>query len=137
MPVLDATNNLEILSLILKILCESWLDHIYMKKIKFSRSGAINLLTDFDGVSIWITSCKSVQSNHTELLAKHEVLRMCEGVGKILLRKPEEVISMIPSPRFNKIDIGMCVCICNIIFRVEPAISNDEILPLHFTILYF
>lgn len=31
-------------------------------------------------------------------LSKHEVLKMCEGVGKILLREPDEVISMFPSP---------------------------------------
>lgn len=28
------------------------------------------------------------------ILSKHEVLRTCEGVGKILLRKPFEIISM-------------------------------------------
>lgn len=31
---------------------------------------------------------------YVEILAKHEVLRTCEGVGKILLRKPFEIISM-------------------------------------------
>lgn len=34
---------------------------------------------------------------HSEKLAKHEVLKMCEGVGKILLREPDEVISMFPA----------------------------------------
>lgn len=70
-----------------------------MKKIKFSRCGAINLLKDFDGVSEWIENCPNVPSEYCEKLAKHEVLRMCEGVGRILLRKPHDVISMLPSPR--------------------------------------
>lgn len=35
LPVLHATQVLDILSLVLRILCEAWLDHIYTKKIKF------------------------------------------------------------------------------------------------------
>lgn len=53
------------------------------------------MLRDFEGVSEWIIACKGVQPEHTDILAKHEVLRTCEGVGKILLRKPFEVISMV------------------------------------------
>lgn len=52
------------------------------------------MLRDFEGVSEWIVACKSVQPEHVGILAKHEVLRTCEGVGKILLRKPFEVIPM-------------------------------------------
>lgn len=59
-----------------------------------SRTGAINLLKDFDGVSEWILACNYVLPEHMEILSKHEVLRTCEGVGKILLRKPYDVISM-------------------------------------------
>lgn len=88
--------ELEILGLILKIMCESWLDHIYASRTKFSRSGALNLLKDFDGVSEYITACPSVPVQHVDKLAKHEVLRMCEGVGRILLRKPEDLIQMAP-----------------------------------------
>lgn len=94
LPVLHATKVLEILNLVLRILCEAWLDHIYMKKIKFSREGALNLLRDFDGVAEWIIDCRFVLAEHVEILSKHEVLRTCEGVGKILLRKPYEIISM-------------------------------------------
>lgn len=61
----------------------------------FSREGALNLLRDFEGVSEWITACQFVLPEHVEILAKHEVLRTCEGVGRILLRKPFEIISMI------------------------------------------
>lgn len=93
-------------------MCEAWLDHIYTQKIKFSREGALNLLRDFEGVSEWIIACKDVQAEHTDILAKHEVLRTCEGVGKILLRKPFEVISMIEptvayTPRVQQKASGM------------------------------
>lgn len=94
LPVLRATQSLEILNLVLRIMCEAWLDHIYLKKIKFSYDGALNLLQDFDGVSQWIINCNYVLPEHVEILSKHEVLRTCEGVGKILLRKPFESISM-------------------------------------------
>lgn len=62
----------------------------------------MNLLKDFDGVSKYILSCKDVQKDHVEILARHEVLRMCEGVGKILLRKPDEVISMMSEIKLTK-----------------------------------
>lgn len=35
LPVVQATDVLEILNLILRIMCEAWLDHIYVQKIKF------------------------------------------------------------------------------------------------------
>lgn len=59
----------------------------------------MNLLKDFDGVADWINDCDAVQDEHRDNLSKHEVLRMCEGVGKLLLRKPDEVISMETTPR--------------------------------------
>lgn len=54
----------------------------------------MNLLKDFDGVSDWITVSAYVPAECCDTLARHEVLRMCEGVGKILLRRPFEIISM-------------------------------------------
>lgn len=69
--------------------------HGDVHKIFFSREGAFNLLRDFEGVSEWIITCTDVLPEHIEILAKHEVLRTCEGVGKILLRKPFEIISMV------------------------------------------
>lgn len=80
-------------------MCEAWLDHIYAKRIKFSRAGAMNLMRDFDGVSTWIEGTPDVLPAHREVLARHEVLRMCEGVAKILLRKPDDVISMLAPDR--------------------------------------
>lgn len=53
----------------------------------------MNLLKDFDGIAEWIG--KNVPVDHVDVLGRHEVLRMCEGVAKILLRKPDEVISMV------------------------------------------
>lgn len=65
-----------------------------MSQNHFSREGALNLLRDFEGVAEWIVACNYVRPEHVAILSKHEVLRTCEGVGKILLRKPFEIISM-------------------------------------------
>lgn len=97
LPVVNATQLPEILSLVLQIMCEAWLDHIYMKRIRFSRVGAQNLQCDFDGVSAWLADCAAVRPEQRDTLGRHEVLRMCEGVAKILLRKPDDVISMVQS----------------------------------------
>lgn len=97
LPVVNATQLPDILSLVLQIMCEAWLDHIYMKRIRFSRVGAQNLQCDFDGVSAWMADCAAVQAEQRDELGRHEVLRMCEGVAKILLRKPDDVISMVQS----------------------------------------
>lgn len=59
-----------------------------------SRVGALNLLKDFEGVSDWINNCKHLSQEYIDILLKHEVLKACEGVGKILLREPYEIISM-------------------------------------------
>lgn len=105
-PVLRATKDVEMLSLVLKIVCEAWLDFIYLKKVRFSVSGAVNLLRDFDGVHDWIISCTLICEDHMEKLSKHEVLRMCKGVGKILLRKPEDVVPITRSPKHHRQEAG-------------------------------
>nr|XP_036233800.1 uncharacterized protein LOC106627767 isoform X2 [Bactrocera oleae] len=101
LPAVKATKDLVTLKLILKIICEAWLDYIYMKRIKFSVNGAVQLLNDFDCVREWILTCSLLDAEQLEKLSNHEVLRMCKGVGKILLRKPEDVISIIQTPKFN------------------------------------
>lgn len=98
LPILESTKDIEILNLTLKIICESLLENIYNKQIKFTVCGALNLLKDFEAIVEWIENCKEVPDVYRDKLMKHEVLRYCEGVGKILLREPEEVISMFPSP---------------------------------------
>lgn len=97
-PVVQATQDIDILNLTMKIICESILENIYNKQIKFSMCGALNLLKDFEGIAEWIENNKQIPEAYREKLMKHEVLRYCEGVGKILLREPDEVISMFPSP---------------------------------------
>lgn len=59
----------------------------------------MNLLKDFEGVADWINDSDAVLDEHRDALSKHEVLRMCEGVGKLLLRKPDEVIPMETTPK--------------------------------------
>jgi Coiled-coil protein 142 len=83
MPVILATKDLEILSLALKLIGEALLEHIYGKRIKFTVCGAVNLMKDFDGISAWIESCKELAPNYRDKLSKHEVLKVCEGVGKV------------------------------------------------------
>ncbi|XP_068156723.1 uncharacterized protein [Drosophila tropicalis] len=102
LPTIRATNDIVILKLILKLICEAWLDFIYQKRIRFSVNGAVRLLNDFDDVREWILSCTQLDEQQLDKLSNHEVLRMCKGVGKILLRKPEDIISISQSPKFDK-----------------------------------
>ncbi|KAH8409869.1 hypothetical protein KR222_011683, partial [Zaprionus bogoriensis] len=102
LPTIRATRDIVILKLILKLICEAWLDFIYQKRIRFSVNGALRLLNDFDDVREWILACPLLDEQQLEKLSNHEVLRMCKGVGKILLRKPEDVISITQSPKFDK-----------------------------------
>lgn len=83
----------------------------------------MNLLKDFDGVSHWILSCKDIDKEHVEILARHEVLRMCEGVGKILLRKPDEVISMMSEIKLTKATNGMNEPIFRSFYLINGAIN--------------
>lgn len=102
LPTIRATKDIVILKLILKLICEAWLDYIYQKRIRFSVNGAVRLLNDFDDVREWILACSLLDEQQLDKLSNHEVLRMCKGVGKILLRKPEDVISITQSPKFDK-----------------------------------
>ncbi|XP_017752362.1 PREDICTED: coiled-coil domain-containing protein 142 [Eufriesea mexicana] len=93
-PVLEVIEDPETSNMILKIMCEAWLDYIYLHRIKFSEYGALQLLTDFAYVSKWVTDCPIISQNVRNQLLKNEVLRRCEGVGRLLLRHPGEAISM-------------------------------------------
>lgn len=95
-PLTEATKDIEILILTMRIICESILENIYTKQIKFGIAGALNLLKDFEGIAEWIENNKEIPEKYREKLMKHEVLRYCEGVGKILLREPDEVIFHVP-----------------------------------------
>lgn len=93
-PVLAATEDAIISNMILKIMCESWLDHIYNNNIKFTQYGALQLLVDFAHVSTWIVNCPIISQEMRKSMLKNEVLRRCEGVGRLLLRSPGEHIKM-------------------------------------------
>lgn len=94
LPVLAASEDYLVANMILKLICESWLDHIYTTSIKFSHDGAIQLLLDFAHIKIWIEECSVINNKMKRKLIKNEILRRCEGVGKLLLRRPGEPIKM-------------------------------------------
>ncbi|XP_029172330.1 coiled-coil domain-containing protein 142 [Nylanderia fulva] len=94
LPVLEVIEDHETSNMILRIMCEAWLDYIYLHRIKFSEYGAYQLLTDFAHVSTWVTECSIISQNVRNHLLKNEVLRRCEGVGRLLLRHPGEAIAM-------------------------------------------
>ncbi|XP_045473428.1 uncharacterized protein LOC123679911 [Harmonia axyridis] len=94
LPVLASSEDHLVTNMILKLICESWLDHIYMTKIKFSHDGAIQLLLDFAHIKNWIGSCAIIDNKMKKKMMKNEILRRCEGVGKLLLRRPGEPIKM-------------------------------------------
>lgn len=93
-PVLEATNDHVITNMILTLICESWLNHIYMNKIIFSQYGACQLLCDFGYITTWLIDCPNLGEIMRKRLTKNEVLRRCEGVGRLLLRCPGEKIKM-------------------------------------------
>jgi Coiled-coil protein 142 len=82
-PVIESTADIEILGLALKIIGEALLEHIYERRIKFTVCGAVNLMKDFDGIAEWILTCSELPESYRDKLSKHEVLKVCEGVGKV------------------------------------------------------
>ncbi|XP_074026255.1 uncharacterized protein isoform X2 [Leptinotarsa decemlineata] len=94
-PVLQATDDPSVTNMILTLICESWLDHIYVNKIRFSEDGALQLLHDFGYVVVWLDNSHYVTDPMRKKLLKNEVLKRCEGVGKLLLRRPGERIKMM------------------------------------------
>lgn len=92
--LLTASVQLTVGGLVLRIACESWLDHIYTHRIKFSEWGALQLLTDFGAVPTWLCERVSLPTELRAALLRHEVLRRCEGVGRLLLRRPGERVAM-------------------------------------------
>jgi hypothetical protein len=60
-----------------------------------SEWGALQLLVDFGSVPDWLEGCPWLQIEVRNHLAHSEVLRRCEGVGRLLLRHPGEPIAMV------------------------------------------
>ncbi|XP_057340507.1 uncharacterized protein LOC130677689 [Microplitis mediator] len=106
LPVLEVVEDEDISNMVLKIMCEAWLDYIYLHRIKFSEPGAYQLLSDFAYVSQWVTNCPIISQNVKDQLLKNEVLRRCEGVGRLLLRHPGEAIAMHKKIRTRSSDNG-------------------------------
>ncbi|CAG9788210.1 unnamed protein product [Diatraea saccharalis] len=94
LPVVNATQDITTLNMVLRIMCESWLHHIYVAKVRFSKEAAAQLLTDFNEVRNWLNECKSLSSAARKQMLQNEVLRRCEGVGRLLLHAPGDLISM-------------------------------------------
>ncbi|XP_013139936.1 PREDICTED: uncharacterized protein LOC106104428 [Papilio polytes] len=94
LPVIKATDDVTSLNLILRIMCESWLHHIYAAKVKFTKEAALQLLADFDEVRVWLNQCKQLSPVSRKQMLQNEVLSRCEGVGRLLLHAPGDLISM-------------------------------------------
>lgn len=75
-------------------MCEALLDHIYINKVKFTQHGALQLLVDFASINNWINESNVISKEIRKKMLKNEVLRRCEGVGRLLLRSPGEYIKM-------------------------------------------
>nr|CAD7409558.1 unnamed protein product [Timema cristinae] len=84
--------------MVIRIMCEAWLDHIYSNNVKFTEWGAVQLLNDFGTVPSWLSERVTLSPEVLNSLLRHEVLRRCEGVGRLLLRRPGEHITMVTAP---------------------------------------
>ncbi|XP_047028033.1 uncharacterized protein LOC124636143 [Helicoverpa zea] len=94
LPVIMATQDITTLNMVLRIMCESWLHHIYVAKVKFTKDAAMQLLHDFNEVRNWLSECKPLATASRKQMLQNEVLRRCEGVGRLLLHAPGDLISM-------------------------------------------
>ncbi|XP_075976684.1 uncharacterized protein LOC142976947 [Anticarsia gemmatalis] len=94
LPVIKATQDITTLNMVLRLMCESWLHHIYVAKVKFTKDAAMQLLADFNEVRNWLNECKSLATAARKQMLQNEVLRRCEGVGRLLLHAPGDLISM-------------------------------------------
>ncbi|XP_030022372.2 LOW QUALITY PROTEIN: uncharacterized protein LOC115441649 [Manduca sexta] len=94
LPVIKATQDVITLNMVLRIMCESWLHHIYVAKVKFSKEAALQLLADFNEVRNWLNDNILIATAARKQMLQNEVLRRCEGVGRLLLHAPGDLISM-------------------------------------------
>jgi hypothetical protein len=75
-----------------------------------SEWGALQLLVDFGSVPDWLEGCPWLQTEVRNHLAHSEVLRRCEGVGRLLLRHPGEPIAMVSPISTSKGKTGKVIC---------------------------
>lgn len=130
-PVLRATEDVVICNMILRLMCEAWLDHIYKHKVHFSHNGALQLLNDFAGVGEWLTQNKDINDHIRLQMMKNEVLRRCEGVGRLLLRNPGEKIKMTDKQKGNlKISYyTILIFFTSVDKNVSPKTDTKELMP--------
>lgn len=70
-PIIEATKEIDILNRTMKIICESMLENIYNKQIKFTHFGALNLLKDFEGIADWIQTNKEIEEFNRFVVTLH------------------------------------------------------------------
>jgi len=87
-----------------------------------SEWGALQLLVDFGSVPNWLEDCTWLESVVRNRLAHSEVLRRCEGVGRLLLRCPGEPVAMISPVTANKGSAGNFICSGFLLDRVKFAL---------------
>ena len=61
----------------------------------FSEWGALQLLADFGAVPTWLQERAGLTPPVEKHLVRSEVLRRCEGVGRLLLRRPGEALDLV------------------------------------------
>lgn len=87
-----------------------------------SEWGALQLLVDFGSVPNWLEGCTWLESVVRNHLARGEVLRRCEGVGRLLLRCPGEPVAMISPVSANKGSAGNFICYGSLLARMKFAL---------------
>jgi hypothetical protein len=87
-----------------------------------SEWGALQLLVDFGSVPDWLEGCTWLESVVRNHLVRSEVLRRCEGVGRLLLRCPGEPVAMISSVSANKGSAGNFICCVSLLATVKFAL---------------
>ena len=61
----------------------------------------MQLLQDFAGIPIWIKQKVTISDDISQFLQTDEILRRCEGVGRLLLHQPGDSIIMTTENRSN------------------------------------
>lgn len=68
----------------------------------YSDRGANQLLVDFAAIQVWIQEKVNISDDIRYLLKTSEILRRCEGVGRLLLREHGESINMNSEKHFSE-----------------------------------
>jgi len=88
--------------LAIKTVCDSWLEHIYQKKIKFSENGARQLFADFSFLRQWVSSSSHLSDDSKRYLLLLDSIRQCEGVAQLLQNTRIQEVAVRPAKQ-NKV----------------------------------